>query len=63
MDTGHSINKVQQYSQTGQSKGYMVSMVKEAVEIQDSPEGQTSVYLYWKRGGFVFHGMPLFTDQ
>jgi len=46
MDTGHSINKVQQYSQTGQSKGYMVSMVKEAVEIQDSPEGQTSVYLY-----------------
>jgi hypothetical protein len=45
MDTGHSI-KFSSIHRLAKVKGYMVSVVKEAVEIQDSPESQTCVYVY-----------------
>jgi len=45
MDTGHSI-KFNSIHRLAKVNGYMVSVVKEAIEIQDSPESQTFLYIY-----------------
>ena len=62
MDTGHSIKFISIH-RLAEVKGYLFSVMKEAIEIQDSPEDQTCVYVYCKRGGFLFHRMLLFTDR
>jgi hypothetical protein len=45
MDTGHII-KFNSIHKQAKVNGYMVSVVKEAIEVQDLPEGHTSVYVY-----------------